>query len=730
MGADIAGQIPPIPMSPLLGQTLTRAAEYAQQQSHDEVALEHLLLALTEDDSARQVMESSGVDIAALQTDVSQHIGRIEQRIPPGERPTSKISEELRRILNAAAIAARAGRRNSIDGAIVLAAIIGDAKTSAAGLLRAHGLTFEVAIDAIRQVARNPASPPPQAPQGQMPEPAATEDVPPPENAPPPQANEILANARARVASRRAAGYSDQHTKGEPAAGEPPPAEGVPNEPAPPAAAPEGNDDQATPAASQTPAKSDADTLSADLNALIVAASSKTPNDRTVAQTSFERVSDENPLQPPKPPPAVRAPAPPPPPPQKEDAPPPPAPTPPPSAEEQLEIDPPALRPTPPQPAPIRDEQPAPPPPGPAAPPVPPPRPPSSETADKAAAAPAKPDDTPAPPRQPSWTPPPVGDGRTGPPPQPPRGAPPPMPPNAPMRPPVPGSGPSPGAGPVTGSPPRREGGWAPPPGPPGQSVAPDPRGAGQPRPPGAPLPSPDEVFGQRQRPAGSPPPREALEPARQTRPSDAMLERMPQPTLAGGPPPSAAPAARRTLEPPTVLPGQLVENVPRRMRVGISSPVEVRIAKAEVKAISEGLDMGNVHRHEIQVTKAMSVRLRAPEGGFFIETASPETQWIENALGLMADDYARWRWNVTPKVRGKRRLQLVISARTVGPDGLAAETALPDQVIEIKVATNYATVFKRVAGWAIAAVLGGLLAQFGAKIWTAVDPLMKSLMQ
>lgn len=165
-------------------------------------------------------------------------------------------------------------------------------------------------------------------------------------------------------------------------------------------------------------------------------------------------------------------------------------------------------------------------------------------------------------------------------------------------------------------------------------------------------------------------------------------------------------------------------------MRVGISSPVEVRIAKAEVKAISEGLDMGNAHRHEIQVTKAMSVRLRAPQGGFFIETASPETQWIENALGLMADDYARWRWNVTPKLRGKRRLQLIISARTVGPDGLAAETALPDQVIEIKVATNYATVFKRVAGWAIAAVLGGLLAQFGAKIWTAVDPLMKSLMQ
>ncbi len=166
-------------------------------------------------------------------------------------------------------------------------------------------------------------------------------------------------------------------------------------------------------------------------------------------------------------------------------------------------------------------------------------------------------------------------------------------------------------------------------------------------------------------------------------------------------------------------------------MRVGISAPVEVRIAKAEVKAISDGLDVARTaFQHDIQVTKAMSVRLRAPDGGFFIETASPETQWIENALGLMADDYACWRWTVTPKTRGKRRLQLIVAARTVGPDGLAAETALPDQVIEIKVATNYSVLAKRFAGWAVAAIIGGLLAQFGAQIWTSLEPLIKSLGQ
>jgi neural Wiskott-Aldrich syndrome protein len=113
-------------------------------------------------------------------------------------------------------------------------------------------------------------------------------------------------------------------------------------------------------------------------------------------------------------------------------------------------------------------------------------------------------------------------------------------------------------------------------------------------------------------------------------------------------------------------------------------------------------------------VTKAMSVRLRAPEGGFVIENRSPETQWIENVLGFGSDDFASWRWTVTPRTRGKRQLQLIVSARTVGADGVTAETALPDQLIEVRVATNYGRTAQRWFGWIAAAVIGGLLAKFG----------------
>jgi hypothetical protein len=171
---------------------------------------------------------------------------------------------------------------------------------------------------------------------------------------------------------------------------------------------------------------------------------------------------------------------------------------------------------------------------------------------------------------------------------------------------------------------------------------------------------------------------------------------------------------------------GQLVENIPRSMRVAVAAMIEVRVARADVRALAEGLQGGGAaYQHEVTVTKAMSVRLRAPDGGFFIETASPETQWIEKTMLLSSDDFASWRWHVTPREAGRKRLQLIISARTVSADGLAAETALPDQVITVRVRTNYGKVVSRWFGWGVAAIIGGLLAKFGDAAFAIIGKII-----
>jgi neural Wiskott-Aldrich syndrome protein len=208
---------------------------------------------------------------------------------------------------------------------------------------------------------------------------------------------------------------------------------------------------------------------------------------------------------------------------------------------------------------------------------------------------------------------------------------------------------------------------------------------------------TPGDPYGQLSRQPGPPP-----------------QMRAPGPMTAG--PLTGAPAGQQNRNvKPKAETGQLAENIPRGMRVGKTERVEVRIAKGAAKAITEGLEGGGVAwRHDVTVTQAMSVRLRAPDGGFFIETVSPETQWIENHLGFASDEFASWRFLVTPQSRGWSKLQIVVSARTIGADGMAAETALPDQVVEVKVRTNYKRTLVRLLGWTIAAVAGGAVAKFG----------------
>ena len=118
---------------------------------------------------------------------------------------------------------------------------------------------------------------------------------------------------------------------------------------------------------------------------------------------------------------------------------------------------------------------------------------------------------------------------------------------------------------------------------------------------------------------------------------------------------------------------------------------------------------------HNILITEAMSVQLRAPDGGFSVESQTPETQWIDNHLGLPnSSPFGIWRWSVTPTSRGRHRLHVFVSARTVNEHGLVAENLLPEQNVEVQVKTNYTRQLKKIAIWMVAATGGGLLEKYG----------------
>ena len=163
---------------------------------------------------------------------------------------------------------------------------------------------------------------------------------------------------------------------------------------------------------------------------------------------------------------------------------------------------------------------------------------------------------------------------------------------------------------------------------------------------------------------------------------------------------------------PPTV--GKLVERIPRVMREGVREQVEVRIAREATEELLAGMQgSGATHVHGVAVTRAMSLYLRAPDGGFMIEPLTPETQWVfDRPSFLDSEPFGRWLWVVLPMKRGSHRLQLVAAARSVDENGMIGDVALPEQVIDISVKINWARSLRKVALWAGLAVAGGVLAQ------------------
>ena len=594
-----------IPMSQALAATLARASDGARATGAGEISLEHLLAALCDDPDAADVLFASHVDVGRLKSEV---FGYLNRAIPQGMAPPRDLilSAQLRRILEAAAAAARGGRRRDINGAIVMAAIVGDGKSAAAQMLQARGLTFDEAIRALQSALSQPARDP-NAGSG-----AAADDV--------------LARARERVQSRSAPTLREiMQDMPRPA---PPPPQPMPQ------AFPPMNDLPQEPVEVKVPGAPDmrAPAQPFEDAKVVVRGGNDAPTPPAASQTAqLPHAPSPEPVSTQKPEPvSTQSPEPV----SKQS-----------NVQTRVQEHGGAARPSAPQSAPVSDGYAHP-----SAQPVP-------RALEPTLSAPSAPER-------------PVSIEATRPAPV----APPPIPPPIP----------------------RSQTQYAQP------SSYPQSYGAPQ-MPPGG-QPSAVPMGGAMGGSMGARPPMPAPAPQRART--------------------QAAPQSRSADNKAEI--GQLAENVPRNMRVGVSERVEIRIARARAKAITEGLEGGGLAwRHDVTVTKAMSVRLRAPEGGFFIETASPETQWIDSQFGDIADDFASWRFLVTPNKRGWSRLQIIVSARTVGADGLAAETAFPDQVVEVKVRTNYKRALLRWSGWIVAAVAGGAFAKFGEGAFEAGSALV-----
>ena len=126
-----------------LNDTLQRADQIATEQHHRELMLEHVVLGLTDDTDAARVLEANGVDVLRFRDYVARYVAAVDYRWPPEQSALPEPDVALKRIFDVASAAAETSGRNEIDGALLVAAIIGEGTSNAAAMLNQHGLKVD-----------------------------------------------------------------------------------------------------------------------------------------------------------------------------------------------------------------------------------------------------------------------------------------------------------------------------------------------------------------------------------------------------------------------------------------------------------------------------------------------------------------------------------------------------------------------------------------------------------
>src|ERR1044071_3838672 len=124
-----------------LENTLNLAVAEATTRQHEYVTLEHLLLALLADPTARDVIYSCGGNLNTLKKDIEEFFAAHGEMVnaDPGTLPEQTIA--FQQVLQYALLQAQASEQKEVNGGSVLAALFHAKHSHAVFLLNKHGIT-------------------------------------------------------------------------------------------------------------------------------------------------------------------------------------------------------------------------------------------------------------------------------------------------------------------------------------------------------------------------------------------------------------------------------------------------------------------------------------------------------------------------------------------------------------------------------------------------------------
>ncbi|WP_374832786.1 ATP-dependent Clp protease ATP-binding subunit ClpA [Paenochrobactrum pullorum] len=150
-----------------LERALHQALTIANERHHEYATLEHLLLALIDDQDAGAVMRACSVDLEHLKRVVTDYIDRELDNLVTGYDEDSKPTAAFQRVIQRAVIHVQSSNREEVTGANVLVAIFAERESHAAYFLQEQQMTRYDAVNFISHgISKAPESNEVRIPRG------------------------------------------------------------------------------------------------------------------------------------------------------------------------------------------------------------------------------------------------------------------------------------------------------------------------------------------------------------------------------------------------------------------------------------------------------------------------------------------------------------------------------------------------------------------------------------
>src|SRR5258707_9798453 len=142
-----------------LAQSLHRALAVANERHHEYATLEHLLLALIDDQDAAAVMRACNVDTEKLKRNLASYLeSELENLVTDGGED-SKPTAGFQRVVKRAVIHVQSSGREEVTGANILVAIFAERESHAAYFLQEQNMSRYDAVSYISHgIAKRPGA--------------------------------------------------------------------------------------------------------------------------------------------------------------------------------------------------------------------------------------------------------------------------------------------------------------------------------------------------------------------------------------------------------------------------------------------------------------------------------------------------------------------------------------------------------------------------------------------